>query len=776
MSGFMSVNNGWLLLLVSGWSFVVCSEVAAQEQNAILELTVNQVAKEAIFVILRPQDILVTLADLEKAGLQNFAGSRETINNETYVSLVSLAPQVSYTFDEKALTLKITAQPELLKSNSFNLGRQSPKNITYNQDTSIFFNYAFNLPVDIEKFNLNNYTFFGESGLSINKNLLYSSFSRKTDGSWLRGLTNFTLDNPRQITKWVVGDSFVSTGDLGGGMFMAGVSKSRDFGLNSDVIQQPTFSLSGAALTPSKVEVFVNGQRVNQTEVPPGRFQFDNLLLPTGSGSTKVVIRDALGREEVITSPFYFAPGLLKPGLSDYSFNLGWRRFKLDSDNFNYGSPAFLGRYRQGITNSLTLGGRLEVASNLISGGSSLTTTLPFGALGLSLAASSESGIPGAAAALTYSYSRRNIGFGGSVRLLSDRYANLSLTALDDRAKLENNAFVSVSPTRNLSLGLQYASSDFRDKGHSNRLALTSSLRLNSRADLSINLSRSNQPTQPTKNELFLGFNYTLGNARASINRQNTNSKTAINSTISVQKSPPAGNGLGYRLQVNPNGEKIPANGSIQYRAPFGVYELNLNRSNGKNSGSVNISGGIIGIGNNVFLAPPVTQSFALMQVPGVGGVRGYSNNQEVGRTGSRGNLVITNLRPYNGNNLKIQDQDIPLNYKIDANEKVITPPFRGGAVVRFPVQLIQSLVGTLSVETLGKTVIPSYGQLNITVNNQIISSPIGKEGDFYLDSVAPGKYAANVDYEGGICNFELTIPQSQEQMVNLGNLKCILP
>ncbi|MFN6032583.1 MAG: fimbrial biogenesis outer membrane usher protein, partial [Dolichospermum sp.] len=82
----MSVNNGWLLLLVSGWSVVVCSQVAAQEQNAILELTVNQVAKEAIFVILRPQDILITRSDLEKAGLESFAGSRETINNETYVS------------------------------------------------------------------------------------------------------------------------------------------------------------------------------------------------------------------------------------------------------------------------------------------------------------------------------------------------------------------------------------------------------------------------------------------------------------------------------------------------------------------------------------------------------------------------------------------------------------------------------------------------------------------------------------------------------------------
>ena len=483
-----------------------------------------------------------------------------------------------------------------------------------------------------------------------------------------------------------------------------------------------------------------------------------------------------MGREEVITSPFYFAGGLLKPGLSDYSFNLGLQRFKLDADNFNYGSPAFLGRYHQGITNSLTLGGRLEVASNLISGGSTLITTLPFGALELSLAASSESGISGTAAALTYSYSSRNIGFGGSVRLLSDRYANLSLKALDDRATLENNAFISISPIRNFSLGLQYASSDFRDKGQNNLLGLTSTLRLNSRADLSINLTKSNQPTQPTTNELFIGFNYTLGNARASINRQNTNGKTVISSTVSLEKSRPVGNGWGYRLQVNPNEEKIPANGNIQYRAPFGVYELNLNRSNGINSGSVNISGSIIGIGNSVFLAPPVTESFALIKVPGVRGVRGYSNNQEIGRTNSQGNLIITNLRPYNGNNLKIQDEDIPLNYKIDANEKVIAPTFRGGAVVPFPVRLIQGLIGTLSVETSGKTVIPSYGQLNVTVDNQIINSPIGKEGDFYLDSVPPGKYAANVDYEGGICNFELTIPQSQEQIVNLGNLKCITP
>ncbi|MHC5717090.1 MAG: fimbria/pilus outer membrane usher protein [Nostoc sp.] len=756
-----------------GSSLVICSQVAAQDQKAILELTVNQVSQGEIFVILRQSDILVRTSDLQKARLQGFSGIRETINNETYVSLVSLAPNVSYEYDENNLALRITAQPQLLGTTSVELGQQPPKNIVYSKDTSAFFNYAFNVPFNGQAFN--NYTFSGEAGLSLNGNLLFSSFSRKADGSFVRGLTNLTIDRPKNLNRWVIGDTFANTGDLGGGVFLGGISFSREFELNPYFVRQPTFALSGAVVNPSTVEVFVNGQRVSQQELPPGQFQLNNLVLPVGNGSASFVIRDAFGREQVITSPFYLSTGLLKPGLSSYSFNLGFRRQNLDSDSLNYGSPVFLGQYTQGISKSLTLGGRLEASSNLISGGSTLTTALPFGALELSLAASSESGVPGAAASIAYSYSGRSFGFGSSLRLFSNKYANLSLSALDDRPNLETNAFISTSLSRNVSLGLQYALSDYRDRGQSNRISLFNTIRVSHRANLSINLSRSSQPTESPINEIFIGFNYSLGNATSANVSQSISSETKAVTTLSLQKSPPVGEGFGYRLQLSPSEEQLPGNGTLTYQAPFGIYELNYDHnSNGENATNLNASGSIVAIGNNVFFARPVTEGYALIQVPGVRGVRGYMSNQEIGRTDSRGNLFIPNLLPYYGNNLRIQDEDIPLDYRLDANEKVIAPTFRSGAIVRFPVLRIQTIIGNISIEASGKTIIPVYGQLTVTINDKQVDSPIGNHGEFYLENLAPGRYVANVEYAQGVCTFDLNIPHSDQKTLNLGSLKCL--
>ncbi|MBD2665452.1 fimbrial biogenesis outer membrane usher protein [Richelia sinica FACHB-800] len=757
-----------------GSSLITCPAWAVQEQKAILELTLNNISQGEVFVILRDKDVLIRRLDLEKAGLQNFAGVQETINNEIYVSLGSLNSSITYEFDEKSLSLRITAQTQLLGTTSLNLGNTSPKNIVYTQDTSAFLNYAFNIPLDEAK--LNDYTFFGESGLSLNGNLLYSNFSRKADGNIVRGLTNFTINNPKNLTRWVVGDSFANSGNLGGSLFLGGVSLSKEFNLNPYFTRQPTFGLSGAVITPSTVEVLVNGQRVSQRDVPPGKFELNNLVLPVGNGSTKVVIRDAFGKEQVINSPFYFSTGLLKPGLSDYSFNLGFRRDNLDTDSFNYGSSVFLGRYTQGITDSLTIGGRLETSSDLISGGTTLTTALPFGAVELSLAASNESGNTGTAASLAYSYSSRSVGFGGAVRLFSDQYANLSLKAADDRPNLEYNGFVSSNLARGLSVGLQYAAADSRDRGHSDRLSLYSTIQLSDRANISINLSRSSQDLQSTNNEIFIGFNYYLGDTSASLSEQINEQKATT--TLSLQKSAPVGEGFGYRLQLTPSEAEVPANARFTYRAPFGIYELNYDRNNnGGEATTLNASGSVVAIGKNIFFTRPITQSFALLQVPGVAGVRGYVSNQEMGRTDRNGNLLIPHLLPYYGNNIKMQDEDIPLNYKIGANDKVIAPPLRGGAIVRFSVQRIQSFIGTIAIESSGKTEIPAYGQLTVNVNDKPIISPIGSEGNFYLeDNIAPGSYTAKVEYAQGTCDFTVNIPQSEQLLVNLGRLKCIFP
>ncbi len=546
---------------------ITISELAVQEQKAILDIIINQVNQGEVFVILRSNNILVRRSDLEKAGLHDFAGIQETINSETYVSLVSLAPSVQYQFDEKALKLFITAQPNLLGTTSINLGNQPPKGIISVKGTSAFLNYALNnLP--ISGGNVNNYTFFAESGLSLDGNLLYSSFSRTSNGDLVRGLTNLTLDHPHNLTRWVVGDSFANAGNLGGGVLMGGISISREFGLNPYFVRQPSFGLSGAVLTPSTVEIYVNGKRVSQQSVSPGQFQINNLVLPTGSGSTKVVLRDVFGQEQVISSPFYFSAGLLKPGVSDYSFNLGYRRNNLNSDNFNYSSPIFLGRYSEGITNNLTLGGRLEASTNLISGGSTLTAALPIGAIELSLAASNDAGVSGAATSLSYTYlGKGNIGFSASTQLLSDKYANLSLKSSDDRPRLQNNISVSASLFQNMSLGLQYSSANYRDKGESDRISLFSNIRLNKRASLYVNASRSFQNKQSTTDAIFIGLNYDLGGGTGASFNENINNNGQAVATVSLQKSPPAGTGFGYQFQFSPSEIDTPGNARFTYRA-----------------------------------------------------------------------------------------------------------------------------------------------------------------------------------------------------------------
>jgi outer membrane usher protein FimD/PapC len=77
-----------------------------------------------------------------------------------------------------------------------------------------------------------------------------------------------------------------------------------------------------------------------------------------------------------------------------------------------------------------------------------------------------------------------------------------------------------------------------------------------------------------------------------------------------------------------------------------------------------------------------VRNSFALVRVPGVDGVRAYASHQEIGRTNRRGNLLIPDLLPYYGNELNIADTDIPIDYTVPDVRITLAPPYRGGAVV----------------------------------------------------------------------------------------------
>ncbi|MCT7951350.1 fimbria/pilus outer membrane usher protein [Ancylothrix sp. C2] len=746
---------------------------AASDQRAFFDLTINLVSKGQVLIILRPNDVLIPVSDLQKSGLTLPPGKEEIIEGETYISLASLAPTITYELDEKALALRITAASGLLGTTIRDVQQKRPTGVIYTQDTSAFLNYSINAR-DLQE-NTRSLSAFGEIGLASKNNLLYSSFSGSSEGNFTRGLTNLTLRNPDALNRWVVGDTFTQMGNLGGSSLIGGISFTRDFSLDPYLTTTQPFGLQGAVTTPSTVEVYSNGVLLRREQLPPGQFELRNLPIPAGSSTTRLIIRDAFGREQEITTPFYFSPGILQVGLSDYSFNLGFIRNSLN-ESFSYDSLAFSSRYRQGLTDSLTAGMRLEATSNLISGGGDMTLRTSLGTFDLAAAASSSEGLNGYAGLLGYSYIATGFSFSGAVRTFSSHYAHSSLDTTTDRPLLETSVQVGL-PLGNIgSLTAQYSASKLRDEDEfRNRLSLFSSIRVAPKMNVFISASQANQPSQGLDNSLYVGLSYFFGNnTSGSIGYQNQNDQATI--TASLENPLSSNNGFGYRLRAQTQNEVNTNDATLLYQTNFGRYELNYYNAGDNNSLSLNAAGGVAWIGGSPFLSRPLENSYVLVRVPGIEGVRVYLNNNEVGRTNSQGNLVVTNLLPYYSNRISITTEDIPLNYTIDKSSQNVAVPTRAGGIVEFGLVKVQNFVGKILIEdATGKSISPSYGELRVKVGDKEMMSPLGNLGEFYLENILPGKYNAEVKYQEGFCRFEIEVPALEEQFINLGTLRCLL-
>jgi outer membrane usher protein len=758
-----------LCLLLALALTLTASGAASPFQRAVVPLSVNTVPKGDVLAVLAGDDVLLKVRDLTAAGVSGFAGRRESRNGEEWISLTSLAPALSYRLDPETVTLSITVPPAWLEGQVLDLSVTPPLGIVYLSSPSLFANYAVNV-MDVKTWNA-----FGEAGLSLGGNLFYSAVMRSNDGGVVRGLTNVTQDDRARLVRWIAGDAFAASGGLGGSLFLAGLSVSRNFDLDPYFVRYPSFALSGATTTPSTVDVYVNGNIVKRETIGPGTFQLSNILLPAGNGTTRVVVRDVFGQEREMTSGFYASTAVLAKGLSEFTYNLGFRRDNFSTESWDYGSLSFLGRHRYGFTDSLTAELHLEADDHLVSGGPGFAWRLPVGEIEAYVAASRQGGQTGGAASLAYRWIGRPVNYGVFARTLSPHYAALGLSAEQDRPRWDGSAFVGIQLGRLASLTLQYSGTIPRDAPSSQRASLSNSSSLTRDLTLFFSFARVFQGSKQG-NEAFVGLSYFLGNNTTALasysyqDGQNTGS-------IDVQKSLPVGTGYGYRVNATAGDGPGSASGLVQYNAAFGRYEASVLRVGGETSSTLSASGGIAALGGTVLPTRPVVDSFALIRVPGLSDVHGTASNQDVGTTNGSGDLLIPSLIPYYGNRIGIADRDVPVNYEIGAVERTVATPYRGGAVVEFPVKRVTTLTGRLLVVDEGTERAPAYGELTVTGPGGVPqSSPVGGDGSFYLENLPSGQYSAAVEQKETVCKFMLVVPASTSAFINLGTVRCAAP
>lgn len=739
---------------------------AEQDQTAILLLVVNHAERHEATVVLRGKDVLVAPEDLRKAGVFGLPGQSTIVGGRRLVSLSSLSSTLEFFVDEAGLALRINAHPSALAPTVVNLRPSAPPDLVHHRDTSAFLNYA------VRAGDFRDVSGFGEIGLSVGGALLFSSASASTTGGVVRGLSNLTFDDRAGLKRWVVGDTFVSGGALGGGLFTAGLTLSRRFELDPYFVHHPSFGFSTSALTPSTLDVYVNGQLVRSQPVQPGVIDVKNLPVPSGAGELRYVLRDVFGREQRVSSPYYASERLLAKGLSDYTYSLGVRRDRVGAASFDYGPLGFLGQHRFGLTDSVTAGGRIELAPGTLSGGAGLTAMLPIGQIDLSAAASASGERGGAAAFASYAYQTKRFGVSGSVRLMTAGYANLSMTPQDRRSAVEVSALTSVMITNGMSFAAQYAFAADRDAGPSFRVGASTSAQIDARLGLMVSASRSILPDGTTPMDLFVTLTCTLdGNVTAALGASYQNGKSE--GTLEVNKPLPRGTGYGFRA-LGVLGDDSSATAGGQYQTSFGRYQATASYADGKPHLSLDAAGAVVAVkGAGLFLSRPVQDGFAVIRVPGVAGVAGYIDNQPVGKTDRDGNLLIPDLLPYYGNRLRVSDSDLPLDYMIRDVERVVAPPLRGGALVTFSVQKMRFYRGKLVVMEGEKRVVPSYGELSARSGGKVFTSPLAEDGTFDLEGIGPGAHAATIRYAGGDCAFDLRLPESNQPVVEVGELRC---
>jgi outer membrane usher protein len=769
-SAFMAI------LLVSSLLYAQSNEVV------IMKVVLNAEDKgEYFFLLFDEKNPSFKVEDLKEMGLIGiFRYGAEELETGGYLSLKSLFPRVRFEIDWKASTLYIVADPELFENNVYDLGYYPPQKVQRTQSGSAFLNYSirYSLDEDLE------YTSLAlplEVGSNIAGNLYFSSFSYARSGTedkFVRLNSRITVDDSSIYSRLIMGDFSAASGELGSGGSYGGLSFSSSFATEPFFITSSVVNLTFTVESPSDVEIYVNDLLVERRKLLPGEYTFSNLPKASGSGVVTVVIKDAYGGTRKFEKNFFTSHGLLKPGIQEFSYNIGLEREQFGQESFDYGEETtFLANHRFGISNYLTAGFRLEADTDVLNGGSMVDFVLgKIGVFRLAVAGSYAEKEDGYAGSLGYTYSETGFNFRLSGRGFTRDYATLSLMPFQDRPRLVTSVGFGYNFPTFGSFSATYSRSDSYGGTDTEATNFFYSKRLFN--SLSFYASAGRSVGEDVEDQISLNLSFNLGGSKSvGLSRSMRESDTSDAFSLQKNRSPGPG-GFGYGLRANRDEDDLGqvqtrGNASIQYNGSYGIYSTDYYRNEAVESYDLSASGAISIIDGSLHLSRPITDSFALVKVGQLENVKVSSGNQYVGKTSSRGKLLVPDLISYSNNLLSIGDKDIPINYEIEGVEKYVSTPLRGGAVVEFDILRLQGFGGYLFFIDKGERIPAEFAGLEIRVEEDLIRTVVGRNGEFYLENIPSGKWPARVYLGERWCSFDMVFPESDDIILDMGEFGC---
>jgi outer membrane usher protein len=351
----------------------------------------------------------------------------------------------------------------------------------------------------------------------------------------------------------------------------------------------------------------------------------------------QLVVRDLLGREQIIRYPFYGSPSLLRKGVSDYSFELGALRrdFAVASDH--YGPGVASGTFRKGLTDDLTAEVRAEGSDSVRgAGGTAVWRVATLAVLNGSLAASQSDFGPGRLAALGVERNGRIFSANLQTTVTDENFRQVGMVPGELPRRRQSVAGLGMQLGAVGSASLTYVQQRFRDQPDLDVATASYTVPLGRIGQFNVSASKTMGPTGGMS--LFATIAIPLGEATsASFGAQRTRStlagQTDNDYTAVLQKSLPLGEGYGYRLQARQHDTLA----SVSAQTRTGTYVAEASQQEGGQSATrLSASGGIGTIGGYAFVSRTITDSFAVVRAADYADVRVLQDNQVVAKTGNR--------------------------------------------------------------------------------------------------------------------------------------------
>lgn len=577
--------------------------------------------------------------------------------------------------------------------------------------------------------------------------------------------TSFVRDQPERMATLRLGDTISSASGWGRAVRMGGVQWATNFATRPAFVTFPLPTVDGVAAAPSTVDYYVNDALRLRREVPSGPFSIQDLPVVTGAGEIRMVVRDLLGREQVVSQAFYASSGILAKGLRDYSYELGFERRNYGLASNDYGSPLAVATERRGLTDHLTGEVHAEMLADQQTLGLSGDVLLGnLGVLSVSAAGSHDRGGHGGLLELGFQRQSSYLSWGARSQLTTPGFTQLGYEPPARPPRQMSSAYVSVGTRRLGSFGMSYTHQDFREREDVELLGASYSRALGGLGYMSLSALRFLGGDGSTL--ISMTFTAPLGPVDSvSLNGQ-THAGSA-GGVMQYQHNLPAGSGAGWRLQAGLSPDD-PSLAELALQNDVGTYTLGAAQSQGQRAYQASVRGGLALLAHRVYPSRHIDDSFAVVRVPGFPGVRVYADNQPVAVTDEEGYALVPRLRAYQRNPIRIEQADLPLDADIQGLQLDAVPYSHSAVALTFPVKASRGAIVVVQLED--GSFLPAGA--TITVEGGTTTFPVGYEGEAYLTGL-DATNQLHASWRGQSCTMTVAFMATDDPLPRIGPVIC---